>query len=59
MKVIHKNSREEFDLFEPRYYKYYSMYGLLVMGGKDVFFISDASENNYECVTEDFEIINE
>lgn len=57
MKVQHKNSREEFDLSYPRQYKYYSVYGLLVMGGKDVFFISDAEQNEYVCVTEDFDIL--
>lgn len=57
MKVIHKNSKEEFDLSNPRYYKYHGVYGLLVMGGSDVFFITDASDNDYVCVTDDFEII--
>lgn len=55
MKVIHKNSREEFDLSVPQYTKLFGMYGYLVMGANSVYFIS---LDNLTEVTESFEILN-
>jgi len=58
MNVIHKNSREEFDLSYPNYYKYYSIYGYLVMTiARKIFFIDDLdSVYGYTDITDDFEI---
>lgn len=59
MKVVHINSREELDLSYPNHYKYYSVYGLLVMSiSGDIFFIDDAEQNSYVCITDEFEILN-
>lgn len=59
MKVIHKNSREEFDLSVPQYTKLFGMYGYLVMGANSVYFISDGDGlDNLTEVTESFEILN-
>jgi len=58
MKVKHKNSEEEFDLIKPQYTKLFSMYGYLVQGGNDVYFIvTNTEEDLVYTVTEDFEII--
>ncbi len=59
MKVRHKNSEAEFDLSKPCYYKHYSIYGYLVMGGKDIFFIPLGLDDlsGYECISDEFEEI--
>lgn len=58
MKIVNKNSREEFDTEEPIYYKYSSMYGYLVLMGNRIFFIVSVDEMYYLDLTEDFEILN-
>ena len=59
MKVQHKNSLEIFDLSEPTYTKFNSVYGYLVMGGEQVFFIYISNDDLFkDNVTEDYEIID-
>ncbi len=58
MKVQHKCSLEIFDLSEPTYTKFSSVYGYLVMGGENVFFIYDCNEELFKDeVTEEFDIL--
>ena len=57
MKVIHKNSREEFELTKPIYHKSY-LYGYLVGMDNKVFFITFYEDVlDYVEVTENFEIL--
>ena len=55
MKIIHKNSLEEFDTF-PAYTKLNGVYGYLVLTiSKQVFFISICGEGLiYDDLTDDF-----
>jgi len=57
MKVRHCYSLETFDLSEPQYTKLDGVYGLLVMGGKNIFFITDAEQNSFYRLTSDFIIL--
>jgi hypothetical protein len=58
MKVIHKNSREEFNVFAPNYIKLNSVYGYLVVMITNVYFIYCIDDNIYnDNVTDDFEIL--
>lgn len=58
MKVQHKNSQEIFDLAEPKYTKFNDVYGYLVMGGENVFFIYSRNDESFKSkVTRQFEIL--
>ena len=58
MKAQHTKSQEIFDLTEPRYTKFNGVYGYLVMGGEDVFFIYNWNcELFRDTVTEQFNIL--
>lgn len=58
MKVQHKCSLEVFDLSEPKYTKFSSVYGYLAMGGENVFFIYISNDDLFrDTVTEQFNII--
>ena len=58
MKVIHKNSREEFNLTEPTYWKYSSMYGYLVLMNRRIFLIVSVDDMFYLDITDDFEVLD-
>lgn len=58
MKVKHKNSLEVFDLNEPRYCKFFGMYGILIMTiRKDIYFIVGASTDDLHNITDEFEVL--
>lgn len=47
MKVVHNNSREEFDLSEPVHFKYAGTYGHLIMSiSEQIYFFSPQFEWN-------------
>ncbi len=59
MKIVHKNSREEFDARWSHDYKHNSVYGVLVVTyNKSVLFFRDNNVFDYEDMTDDFEFID-
>lgn len=58
MKVVHKNSREEFNLDYIVYTKFFGMYGYLVITPlKEVVFIVSVNRQNMYNMTDEFEIL--
>ena len=58
MKVVHKNSREEFNLDYIVYTKFFGMYGYLVITPlKEVVFIVSVNRQNMFNMTDEFEIL--
>jgi len=58
MKVRHCYSSETFDLSEPRYTKLYGVYGYLVIGEKQIFWIYNSNDELFsDNVTNDFIIL--
>jgi hypothetical protein len=57
MKVIHKNSKEVFDLSDIRYTKFYGLYGYLVLTiNKEIYFMVNSEDKIDFCVmTDEFE----
>jgi hypothetical protein len=58
MRVMHKNSKEIFNLDEPKYCKFFGMYGMLIMTiRKEIYFIVGADTDDLHNITDEFEII--
>lgn len=58
MKIVHKNSKEEFDASALHSYKHNSVYGtLIVTFDKEVIFFPQY-DCEHEYLTDDFEFIN-
>jgi hypothetical protein len=58
MKVVHKNSREEFNLDYVVYTKFFGMYGyLFITPLKEIVFLVSVDNKNMYNMTEEFEIL--
>ena len=58
MKVVHKNSREEFDMNFIQYTEMFGMYGYLVMTPiNEIVFITNVENQGFHYVTDEFEIL--
>lgn len=55
--VRNKNSQEVFNLIEPTYWKYSSMYGYLVLMNQRIFFIVSVDDMFYIDLTDEFEFV--
>ena len=56
MKVQHKNSQEVFNLSEPKYCKFFGVYGILIMTiRKEIYFVVGSDTNDLHNITDEFE----